>query len=74
MLVTTTPNHPNFQWRSKTLRGLGSTVTWGPSIPSAGPQGLKLEAQSAESGDGGLGCEGLLLGLGSSVNRQRQGF
>jgi len=31
------------QWRSKALRGPGSTVTWGPSIHSAGPQGLKLE-------------------------------
>ena len=27
------------QWRSKALRGPGSTVTWGPSIPSAGPKG-----------------------------------
>jgi len=37
------------QWRSKALSGPGSTVTWGPSIPSAGTQGLKLEARSAES-------------------------
>jgi len=43
------------QWRSKALRGPGSTVTWGPSIPSASPQGLKLEARSAESGGGALG-------------------
>jgi len=62
------------QWRSKALRGPGSTVTWGSSIPSAGPQGLKLEARSAESGDGTLGREGLLPGLGSGVSRQRQGF
>jgi len=28
------------QWRSKALRtGPGSTVTWGLSIPSAGPKG-----------------------------------
>ena len=49
--------HSCIQWRSKalSLRGPGSTVTWGPSIPSAGPQGLKLEAQSAESGGGALG-------------------
>jgi len=40
----------------------------------AGPQGLKLEARSAESGGGALGHEGLLLGLGSGVSRQRQGF
>jgi len=46
---------PCHQWRSKALRGPGSTVTWGPSIPSAGPQGLKLEARSAESGGGALG-------------------
>ena len=39
------------QWRSKALRGPGSTVTWRPSIPSASPQGLKLEVQSAENGD-----------------------
>jgi len=26
------------QWRSKALRGPGSTVTWRPSIPSASPQ------------------------------------
>ena len=37
-------------YRSKALRGPGSTVTWGPSIPSAGPQGLKLDARIAESG------------------------
>jgi len=60
------------QWRSKALRGPGSTVTWGPSIPSAGLQGLKLEARSAESRGGALGREGLLLGLGSGVSRQRQ--
>jgi len=38
------------QWRSKALRGPGSTVIWGPSIPSAvkffghglwGPQDLR---------------------------------
>jgi len=40
--------------------GPGSTVTCGPSIPSAGPQGLKLEAQSAVSGGGAFGREGLL--------------
>jgi len=34
------------------------TLPWGPSIPSAGPQGLKLEAQSAESGGGALGRKG----------------
>jgi len=49
-----------------------STVTWGPSIPSAGPQGLKLEAQSAESGGGTLGRERLLPGLRSGVSGQRQ--
>jgi len=60
------------QWHSKALRGPGSTVTWGPSIPSACPQGLKLEARSAESGGGALRREGLLPGLGSGVSRQRQ--
>ena len=49
-----------YQWHSKALRGPGSTVTWGPSIPSAGPQRLKLEARSAESGGGALEREGLL--------------
>jgi len=44
------------QWCRKALRGAGSTLTWGPSIPSAGPQGLKLEARSAESGGGALGA------------------
>ena len=43
----------HYQWRSKASVGPGSTVTWGPSVASA--QGLKLEAQSAESGDGALG-------------------
>jgi len=51
------------QWHSKALGGPGSTETWGPSIPSAGPQGLKLEARSAESRGGGLGREDLLPGL-----------
>jgi len=59
---------------AKAVRVPGSTVTWGPSIPSAGPQGLKLEARSAESGGGALGREGLLPGLGSGVSHQRQGF
>jgi len=63
----------NGQWRSKALRGPGSTATWGPSIPSAGPQGLKLEARSVESGGGALGREGLLPGLGSGVSRQTKG-
>jgi len=67
-------NYTFNQWRSKALRGPGSTVTLGPSIPSAGPQGLKMEAQSAESGGGALGREGLLPGLRSGVSRQRQGF
>jgi len=55
------------QWRSKALRGPGSTVTWRPSIPSAGPQELKLEAQvlRAEVGLWGATHEGLLPGLGS---------
>ena len=53
------------QWRGKALRGSGSTVTRGPSIPSAGPQELKLEARSAESGRGALGRECLPRGLGS---------
>ena len=43
------------QWRIKALRGPSSTVTWGHSIPSASPQGLKLEARSAESKGGALG-------------------
>jgi len=34
------------QWRSKALRGPNSTVTWGPSIPSASPQGLKQRITS----------------------------
>jgi len=59
---------------SKALRGPGSTVIWGPSVPLPGPQGLKLEARSADSGGGTLGCEGLLPGLGSDVSCQRQGF
>jgi len=54
--------------------GPGSTLTWGPSFPSAGPQGLKLEARSAESGGGTLEREGLLPGLGRLVSRQHQGF
>jgi len=54
------------QWRSKALRGPGSTVTWGPSIPSASPQGLKLEARSAESRGGAYGCEDA-TGSGSSA-------
>jgi len=48
------------QWRSKALRGPGSTVTRGPRLFR--PQGLKLEAKSAESRIGGFG-EGLLSGL-----------
>ena len=49
------------QWRSKALRGPGSTVTcWGSSVPSASPQGLKLEARNAESGREALEREGLL--------------
>jgi len=48
------------QWRSKALRGPDFTVTWGLSVPSAGPKGLKLEAQSAESGGAALGRESLL--------------
>ena len=44
--------HHYSQWCTKALRGPGSTVTWWPSIPSAGPQGLKLEARSAESRGG----------------------
>ena len=43
----------HYQWRSKASVGSGSTVTWRPSVASA--QGLKLEAQSAESGNGALG-------------------
>jgi len=58
---------PLDHWLTKALRGPGSTVTWGPSIPSAGPKRLKLEARSAESGGGALGREGLLPGLGSGV-------
>ena len=53
------------QWRSKALRGPGSTVTWWPSIASA--QGLKLEAQSAERGGGALG-RACYPGLGSGVS------
>ena len=40
------------QWRSKALRGPGSTVTLGPSIHSAGPKGQnwKSEVLRAEVG------------------------
>ena len=67
-------HYKSYQWRSKALSGPGSTVIWGPSIPSARPKGLKLEARNAESGGGALGREVLLPGLGSGVSRQRQGF
>jgi len=40
------------QWRSKALRGPGSTLTRGPRLFR--PQGLKLEAKSAESMGWGL--------------------
>jgi len=64
MQVTLRIHFPVYrQWHSKALRGPGSKVTWGPSVPSAGPQGLKLEAGSAESGGGALGREGLLPGV-----------
>ena len=62
------------QWRTNALMGTDTTVTWGPSIPSAGPQGLKLEARSAESGGEALRRKGLLPGLGSGVSHQCQGF
>jgi len=46
--VATTTTTTSKQWRSKTLRGPGSTVTWGPSIslPSTFPPlSLMLPAQ-----------------------------
>jgi len=49
-------------WGALVQRNLGALNSLGR------PQGLKLEAQSAEEGGGALECESLLPGLGSGVS------